>query len=394
MRAAALPPPGELAVAVCFFPPESGRAEVLQRRLEQLVGEDGHRALSWRDVPVEPSAAGKMGREAAPKIMQLLIGAGEETVGDQDAFERALFLTRRRAEIEFDAEVSFPSFSSRTIVYKGMLTAPQLPEFYPDLVDRELKSRFAIVHSRFSTNTLPSWELAQPLRLIAHNGEINTALGNVNWMRAREATLSHPTLPGPREPVPADPGDRVRLGRLRPRARADHARRPDAAALDDDDGPAGPRGPRRHPARARRLLPLPRPHAGALGRPGGALLQRRQDAWRDGRPQRPAPGPLADHRRRLARDGLGVGHLHDLREEGLPQGPLPPRPAARLQPRVRIGPRRRRDRAGGGAPPSLRRVGRRRDQALRRHLRRPSRARPSDCRRSAAGSPSATRRRT
>ncbi len=183
-------------MAVCFFPQERGQAEEVQRRVEQLVAEDGHEPFVWREVPVEPGAAGKMGREAAPTIMQLLIGAGPEHRGDQDAFERALFLTRRRAEIEFGGAASFPSFSSRTIVYKGMLTAPQLPEFYPDLTDRELKSRFAIVHSRFSTNTLPSWELAQPLRLLAHNGEINTALGNVNWMRAREATLSHPTLPG------------------------------------------------------------------------------------------------------------------------------------------------------------------------------------------------------
>jgi glutamate synthase (NADPH/NADH) large chain len=205
LRAAELPPPGRLAVAVCFFPPEPARALELEMRLEQIVQEDGHQPITWREVPVEPSAAGKMGREAAPKIMQLIIGAGEQHQNDQDAFERALFLTRRRAEIEFGHEASFPSFSSRTIVYKGMLTAPQLPEFYPDLVDSTLKSRFAIVHSRFSTNTLPSWELAQPLRMIAHNGEINTALGNINWMRAREATLSSPLLPGLEDMFPLIP---------------------------------------------------------------------------------------------------------------------------------------------------------------------------------------------
>ncbi len=204
LRAAELPPPGRLAVAVCFFPHEPARAREIEMRLEQLVAEDGHQPLSWREVPVEPSAAGKMGREAAPKIVQLLIGAGDQHT-NQDEFERALFLTRRRAEIEFGFEASFPSFSSRTIVYKGMLTAPQLPEFYPDLVDSTLKSRFAIVHSRFSTNTLPSWELAQPLRMLAHNGEINTALGNVNWMRAREATLSSPLLPGLEELFPLIP---------------------------------------------------------------------------------------------------------------------------------------------------------------------------------------------
>ncbi len=195
LRAAALPGPGELAVAVCFFPRERARSRELEVRLEQLVSEDGHKPISWREVPVEEAAAGKLGREAAPRILQLLFGRGD-AVSDQDEFERRLFLTRRRAEIEFGYAASFPSFSSRTIVYKGMLTAPQLSEFYPDLTDLELRSRFAIVHSRFSTNTLPSWELAQPLRMIAHNGEINTALGNVNWMRAREATLSSPLLPG------------------------------------------------------------------------------------------------------------------------------------------------------------------------------------------------------
>jgi glutamate synthase (NADPH/NADH) large chain len=195
LRAAHLPRPGRLAVAVCFFPNEPARAGELEIRLEQLVSEDGHQPISWREVPVEEAAAGKLGRESAPRIMQLLIGAGDE-VESQDEFERRLFLTRRRAELEFGRAASFPSFSSRTIVYKGMLSAPQLPEFYPDLTDSMLTSRFAIVHSRFSTNTLPSWELAQPLRMIAHNGEINTALGNVNWMRAREATLNSPLLPG------------------------------------------------------------------------------------------------------------------------------------------------------------------------------------------------------
>jgi glutamate synthase (NADPH/NADH) large chain len=195
LRAAQLPRAGRLAVAVCFFPKERARAKELEIRLEQLVSKDGHQPISWREVPVEEAAAGKLGQESAPRIMQLLIGASEE-VESQEEFERRLFLTRRRAELEFGQAASFPSFSSRTIVYKGMLSAPQLSEFYPDLTDSMLTSRFAIVHSRFSTNTLPSWELAQPLRMIAHNGEINTALGNVNWMRAREATLNSPLLPG------------------------------------------------------------------------------------------------------------------------------------------------------------------------------------------------------
>jgi glutamate synthase (NADPH) large chain len=192
-----LPEPGALAVAVCFLPREEKRAGELRERIAAIVEAGGLRPLGWRRVPVDESAAGKLGREAAPLIFQLLVAA--EGYEDADELERALFQIRREAELELEGELHFPSFSARTIVYKGMLTAPQLPRFYPDLREPAVKSRFAIVHSRFSTNTLPSWELAQPLRYIAHNGEINTALGNVNWMRAREGTLSSellPNLPG------------------------------------------------------------------------------------------------------------------------------------------------------------------------------------------------------
>ena len=116
-----------------------------------------------------------------------MIRRGPDTP-DADAFERKLFVIRRTIELE-TSEVTFPSFSSRTIVYKGMLTAPQLSNFYPDLRDPAMKSALAIVHSRFSTNTFPSWGLAHPHRMSAHNGEINTVQGNINWMQAREAIL-------------------------------------------------------------------------------------------------------------------------------------------------------------------------------------------------------------
>ncbi|MDP9227602.1 MAG: glutamate synthase large subunit, partial [Actinomycetota bacterium] len=146
-----------------------------------------------RQVPVDPSVPGLLASPSTPRIRQLLIGAGEG-IADQEEFERVLFLIRRVAEIELGKDVHFPSFSSRTLVYKGLLTAPQLSRFYEDLRSPELVSVFAIVHSRFSTNTAPSWELAQPLRMIAHNGEINTVLGNMNWMRARESALRWPEL--------------------------------------------------------------------------------------------------------------------------------------------------------------------------------------------------------
>jgi glutamate synthase domain-containing protein 1 len=126
---------------------------------------------------------------SAPVIRQVLIEAAED-IADQDAFERKLYVIRRVIERAAGPELTLPSFSSRTLVYKGMLTAPQLPRYYTDLRDPRLASRLALVHSRFSTNTFPSWELAHPYRMVAHNGEINTLRGNVNWMRARESQLA------------------------------------------------------------------------------------------------------------------------------------------------------------------------------------------------------------
>jgi glutamate synthase domain-containing protein 2/glutamate synthase domain-containing protein 1/glutamate synthase domain-containing protein 3 len=185
-----LPGPGKLAVAMCFVRRDAARgSDAIQRRIGELVSDAGHYPIGWRQVPVDETSAGELARESAPQISQLFIRAGAGA-GNAAAFDRSLFVVRRRAEREFGADVFFPSMSCRTIVYKGMLTAPQLPQFYPDLRDPRLASTFAIVHSRFSTNTSPSWELAQPLRMIAHNGEINTVRGNVNWMRAREAVLS------------------------------------------------------------------------------------------------------------------------------------------------------------------------------------------------------------
>ncbi len=191
VAAEALPEDGRLAVAMCFLPIAERDRSRLELRLEEVTAAEGQVPIGWRDVPVEPEAAGQFARRVAPRIRQFLIGAGDG-VADQDAFERRLFVIRRVVELESDTEVSFPSFSSRTIVYKGMLAAPQLARFYLDLRDPALTSALALVHSRFSTNTFPSWELAHPYRLIAHNGEFNTVRGNRNWMRAREATMSSP----------------------------------------------------------------------------------------------------------------------------------------------------------------------------------------------------------
>src|SRR3954453_6650716 len=184
-----LPPAGQYGVAVCFLPTDDTARERAEAELASAVENEGQRVLGWRDVPIDPEACGTTARRAMPVIRQLFVGASPDLTGDRDAFERKLYVIRRLAEKAAGPELVIPSFSSRTIVYKGMLTALQLGPFYPDLADERIASRVAVVHSRYSTNTFPSWELAHPYRMVAHNGEINTLMGNVNWMRARESEL-------------------------------------------------------------------------------------------------------------------------------------------------------------------------------------------------------------
>ncbi len=187
---AELPPAGAYGVAVCFLPADDApRRAALEQLLVDTVEREGQHVIAWRDVPMELDSIGETARESAPIVRQLVVGASPELAGDRGAFERKLYVIRRVAEITAGPELVIPSFSARTIVYKGMLMAPQLAPCYPDLSDERLKSALVLIHSRFSTNTFPSWELAHPYRLIAHNGEINTVRGNTNWMRARESQL-------------------------------------------------------------------------------------------------------------------------------------------------------------------------------------------------------------
>src|SRR5215212_1226708 len=185
-----LPPPGAYGVCVCFLPQDEERRAELEALLEKAVTDEGQRVVAWRDVPVDKDYVGITANFFAPYIKQLVVAATGDLHKDQDAFERKLYVIRRVAEIAAGPELVIPSFSSRTIVYKGMLTSPQLLGYYPDLQDPRTESALGLVHSRFSTNTFPSWELAHPYRMIAHNGEINTLRGNVNWMRARESQLA------------------------------------------------------------------------------------------------------------------------------------------------------------------------------------------------------------
>ncbi len=184
-----LPPPGRYGVGMCYLPPDSERRAAMEQLIEATIEAEGQRAIWWRDVPVDERHAGDTARLSAPFIRQVLVEAGE-AVPDQAAFERKLYVIRRVIERAAGGELALPSFSSRTMVYKGMLTAPQLPRYFTDLRDPRVASRLALVHSRFSTNTFPSWQLAHPYRMIAHNGEVNTVRGNINWMRARESQLA------------------------------------------------------------------------------------------------------------------------------------------------------------------------------------------------------------
>ncbi|HEY0344992.1 MAG TPA: glutamate synthase central domain-containing protein, partial [Solirubrobacteraceae bacterium] len=185
-----LPDRGRYGVAVCFLPRDPSRRAKLEDLLELNVRIEGQRVLGWRDVPVDTAHVGETAEATRPVMRQLIVEAGPGFDSDQDAFERKLYVIRRICELAAGPDLYIASFSSRTIVYKGMLIPDQLRGFFPDLTDPRMESAMALVHSRFSTNTFPSWPLAHPYRVIAHNGEINTLMGNVNWMRARESQLA------------------------------------------------------------------------------------------------------------------------------------------------------------------------------------------------------------
>ncbi|MDQ4114225.1 MAG: glutamate synthase subunit alpha, partial [Actinomycetota bacterium] len=188
-----LPAERAYAVGTAFIPGDADQVERTVKMVEEIATEEGLEVLGWRDVPVNPESLGATAKAVMPTFRQLFIAGAKQRVTGL-ALERLSFCLRKRAERETD--VYFPSLSSRTIVYKGMLTTPQLAEVFPDLVDERVASAIAVVHSRFSTNTFPSWPLSHPFRFIAHNGEINTVMGNRNWMKARESLLASELIPG------------------------------------------------------------------------------------------------------------------------------------------------------------------------------------------------------
>lgn len=189
-----LPNEGEYSAGIIFLPVEAAARLRCEAVLERIIHEEDLLLLGWRDTPVGADAIGRIARNSQPYIEQIFIQRGKEMSRDQ--FERKLYIVRKRAEAEiFNSDIKekdffyIPSLSSRIIVYKGLLLAPQIEQFYGDLLDAETESAFCLVHQRFSTNTLPNWQLAHPFRYICHNGEINTLKGNAIWMQARQSVL-------------------------------------------------------------------------------------------------------------------------------------------------------------------------------------------------------------
>jgi glutamate synthase (NADPH/NADH) large chain len=191
-----LPVVGSYVVGMAFLPSDISVAAKAQNAIEAIAREDGLTVLGWRDVPTDPTTLGAGARAVMPTFRQLFLSDPQGASGID--LDRKVFVTRKRVEHDLPAEQKtyFPSLSCRTVIYKGMFTTPQLGAFYPDLADERVESALALVHSRFSTNTFPSWPLAHPYRFIAHNGEINTVQGNRNWMRTREALLQSDLIPG------------------------------------------------------------------------------------------------------------------------------------------------------------------------------------------------------
>ncbi len=194
----ALPGPGRYAAGMVFLPSDAASRDACVHRFEDVVRQEGQTVLGWREVPFDNSTLGPTAQASQPVIRQILVGRGEGVLDDA-AFERKLYAVRRlvekavsRSNLPGRRDFYVPSLSHKTVVYKGMLNAGQLVEFYPDLADPAMASAIAMVHSRFSTNTFPSWSRAHPYRYISHNGEINTLRGNINWMHARQSMMASP----------------------------------------------------------------------------------------------------------------------------------------------------------------------------------------------------------
>ena len=190
-----LPEPGQYGIGMVFLPVERTERLLVEGVVERIIEEEGLKLLGWRDTPINSAAIGRIARGSQPYIEQVFVGRGKADL-TVDQLERRLYVVRKRAESEIAASeisnrgmFSMPSLSARTIIYKGLLLAPQIANFYIELSDPDVVSALCLVHQRFSTNTFPTWHLAHPFHYVAHNGEINTVKGNINWMHARQQVL-------------------------------------------------------------------------------------------------------------------------------------------------------------------------------------------------------------
>ncbi len=312
-------PHERIAVGQVFLP----KTDLLaQERCRQIVETEilhfGHTIHGWRQVPIDVSCIGEKANATRPEIEQIMVRNG--TGADEASFERDLYVIRRRIEKQAIAaqinELYICSLSCRSIIYKGMFLAANLTDFYPDLMDERFVSRFAIYHQRYSTNTFPTWRLAQPFRTLAHNGEINTLSGNVNWMKSHETRLWRPGARSlHRRHQAGHPGRQQRHGRARQRVRAAGARR---AGRADGQGAADPRLDQRRrddEAGAQGHVPLLQRGHGAVGRPGRD--RRHGRAWMLAGLDRNGLRPLrySDHRHRAA-GGRVRGRHGEVRRAG------------------------------------------------------------------------------
>ena len=377
-----------LAVGMVFLPrTDFGAQERCRVLVEREILNFGYTIYGWRQVPVNTEIVGEKANATRPEIEQVMI-ANSRHVSDRQ-FEIDLYIIRRRiekaAEEESIQDFYICSLSCRSVIYKGMFLAEQLSTFYPDLQDERFASNFVIFHQRYSTNTFPTWRLAQPFRILAHNGEINTLKGNVNWMQAHECRMASETFADHVEDlkpvIAAGSSDSaaldavaelmVRAGRHLPMVKTMLI--PEAWGQDPS-----------MPAGLPRSLQLLQRGDGALGRPGrGLRLRRALGGGRHG-PQRPPAHALHHHQRRPALRRIGDRHGAHRRAAHRREGPPRPRPDDRRRPGGWAALPQRRDQGPPRRAEALRRVDR------QRHLhRRPAAARTTASRCAGRGRPCA-----
>ncbi len=316
-----LPPPGAYAVGLAFLPTDTVAAEKAEAAIEAIVAEEGLEVVAWRPVPVEPDCLGATARAAMPRFKHLVLADPGGARGID--LDRRVYVARKRIEHELDAEIAtyFASLSARTLVYKGMLTTPQLAAFFPDLSDERFESALLLIHSRFSTNTFPTWPLAHPVPLHRPQRRDQHGAGQPELDAGARGDAGEPAAPRPRAGVPDLHARRLGHRPLRRGARAAPPRRASDPPRRVDDDPGGVGERRRDGRRPAGVLPLPLLADGAVGRPGQRRVHGRHRHRRRARPQRAAAEPLLGHRRRHRRDGVRGRRRRRRPGEGDHQGP-------------------------------------------------------------------------